>query len=70
MTQKEKVNRLIDAFGSQSGLARAIGVTPQAVQKWARRGVVPAPRVKDVVVLARGFGIDVKPEDLNSEVFG
>ena len=37
------LKRAIDIVGSQSALARAIGITPQAVQYWAKKGVrVPA----------------------------
>ena len=36
------------AGGNRSALARVAGCTPQAVCQWARRGVVPANRVKAV----------------------
>ncbi len=36
------------AGGNRSMLARVAGCSPQAVQQWARRGVVPVGRVKAV----------------------
>lgn len=36
------IQRAVDIAGSQSALARAIGVTPQAVQKMVATGAVPA----------------------------
>ncbi len=42
------IERAVDAAGGQSALARALGVTPQAVQRWCATGVVPPIRVIDV----------------------
>lgn len=36
------------AGGNRSALARIAGCSPQAVCQWAKRGVVPANRVKAV----------------------
>ena len=41
----QALKQAIRQVGSRSALARAIGVTPQAVQQWRR---VPAVRVLDV----------------------
>lgn len=49
MTSEESpIQRAARLAGGQSALARAIGVTPQAVQKWCATGEIPAARVIDV----------------------
>ncbi len=44
MTRKTGIQRAIKAAGGQSELARQIGVTYQAVQRWARTGHIPYKR--------------------------
>ena len=42
------VARAIDMAGSQEALAERLGVSKQAVQKWATRGYVPPGRVVEI----------------------
>lgn len=42
---KSAAVRATDAVGGQSALARALGCTPQNVQKWCASGRIPAERV-------------------------
>lgn len=42
------IEKAVAAIGSQSALARAVGVTPQAVQLWVKSGQVSFKRVVDV----------------------
>lgn len=53
--------------GSQTALGNLLGITPQAVQKWAKQGVVPSERCRDVEAL---FGGQVTRYQLNPTVFG
>jgi DNA-binding transcriptional regulator YdaS (Cro superfamily) len=46
--EEKAIEKAVRAAGSQSALARAIGVTPQAVQGWCASGKVPAVRVLDI----------------------
>jgi DNA-binding transcriptional regulator YdaS (Cro superfamily) len=41
-------------FNSQSDLARAVGVTSQAVNKWIAQGRIPLGRQFQIQVLTRG----------------
>jgi DNA-binding transcriptional regulator Cro len=41
-------------FHSQSGLARVLGVTSQAVNKWVAQGEIPVGRQFQLQVLTRG----------------
>mgnify|MGYP003404856797 CR=1 FL=1 len=50
--------------GSQSKLAGLLGIKPQAVQRWVRKGQIPLSRTPDV---ARATGISM--EALNPEFF-
>lgn len=62
------IEQAIRAAGSQSGLARTLGIKPQAVQKWAATGRIPSERVIEV---ERATGVsrqllrpDLYPEEL------
>jgi DNA-binding transcriptional regulator YdaS (Cro superfamily) len=63
----KKLQQAIDQIGSQSALARAIGVTPQAVQQWLENGRIPAKRV---VAIEAATGGTVKRSDLLPELYG
>ncbi len=45
--------RLVSHFDSQSAMARAFNVTPQAVSRWKKLGV-PADRALDAETLTKG----------------
>lgn len=42
------ISKAVTAAGSQSALARAVNVTPQAVQQWVESGRVSHKKVLDV----------------------
>lgn len=44
----DALDRAIEAAGTQANLAGSIGVTPQAITSWIRKGQVPVMRVLDV----------------------
>ena len=44
----------INICDTQSGLAKKVGVTPQAVQQWLAAGVVPAKRVLQIETATEG----------------
>jgi biotin operon repressor len=48
------IKTLLKAFGSQSEIARQLGVSRQAVAKWVRAKEIPALRKYQVQVLLRG----------------
>lgn len=47
----DDIHQLISLAGGKTALARALGITPQAVDNWARRGRIPAdhiPRIESL----------------------
>jgi DNA-binding transcriptional regulator YdaS (Cro superfamily) len=60
------INRAINIVGNQSKLALAVGVTQQAVQKWASSGKVPPEKV---IPIAQATGWQVTPHDLRSDLY-
>lgn len=48
------IQKAAQAAGGQSALARKIGCTPQAVQRWCKTGNVPADRVVAVELAVDG----------------
>lgn len=42
---KSAIQKAVEAVGSQSELARRVGVTPQRVGQWVKCGRVPAEQV-------------------------
>lgn len=44
----EAIKKAVDHAGGQSALARKLGCTPQAVQKWCSTGRVPLNRLLDI----------------------
>lgn len=44
LIEKTPIERACEIAGGQSALARKVGVTPQAVQKWVAKNEVPAKR--------------------------
>jgi DNA-binding transcriptional regulator YdaS (Cro superfamily) len=48
------LNDLIDFFGNQSALARALKIRPQAVQQWITRGQIPIRRAIQIEQLTEG----------------
>jgi hypothetical protein len=56
------VPQLIFALGGNTALARTLGISPQAVANWTRRGAIPARRHYQVARLARALGLHIDPE--------
>lgn len=54
--------RAVLAAGGQSALARAVGVTPQAVQQWVRQGQVSHHKVLDVHLLTSVPCHELRPD--------
>jgi transposase-like protein len=54
-TRVAAINEAIERAGGIMALARAVGVTHQAIYDWRKRGAVPLPRA---VVIAALFKIE------------
>ncbi|WP_366940848.1 Cro/CI family transcriptional regulator [uncultured Halomonas sp.] len=48
MNPKQALEKACELMGGQSALARACGVTPQAVQIWVATGRCPARRAAEI----------------------
>ncbi|MEW5709803.1 MAG: Cro/CI family transcriptional regulator [Pseudomonadota bacterium] len=59
------VQRAIKIAGGQSALARALKISPQAVQQWAATNRVPASRVLEIERLT-----GVSRHALRPDIFG
>lgn len=44
--ERKAIERAVDEAGSQTKLARAVGVSPQAVQQWVVQGYAPPYRMR------------------------
>ena len=53
--------------GNRTALARLIGVTPQAVQQWVRRGAAPAKRC---LAIESALNCGVTRFELRPDLFG
>jgi DNA-binding transcriptional regulator YdaS (Cro superfamily) len=61
------IEKAIRVAGSQTALGRLLGLTPQAIQKWASQGSVPGERCREVEAKLDGA---VTRYELNPDVFG
>ncbi|WP_417539547.1 transcriptional regulator [Marinobacter sp.] len=61
------LDKLLQWAPSQSALARELGVSPQAIEGWRRRGQVPAERVLDIERITAGA---VSRYDLRPDIYG
>ena len=64
------VKQAAAAAGSQAKLARALGVTEQAIHNWIARGWVPLRRAQEIEALfgvPRGLTINPRIKDLVAE---
>lgn len=59
------IEKAVQVAGSQSALARTLGVTPQAVQQWVDANRIPAHRC-----LAIENATGISRYDLRPDVFG
>lgn len=48
MNSQQALEKACEVMGGQSSLARACGVSPQAVQQWVATGVCPAKRAAQI----------------------
>lgn len=61
------IAKAIRIAGSQTALGNLLGLTPQAIQKWAAQGAVPGERCREVEAKLDG---QVTRYELNPAVFG
>jgi len=61
------IAKAIRIAGSQTALGSLLGLTPQAIQKWAAQGSVPGERCREVEAKLNG---QVTRYELNRAVFG
>ena len=61
------IERVVTLAGSQTALARILGVTPQAVQKWVAQGLVPHEHCRAIEIR---WADKVTRHELNPVVFG
>lgn len=61
------ITKAIRLAGSQTALGNLVGLTPQAIQKWAAQGFVPGERCRQIEDALKGA---VTRYELNSGVFG
>lgn len=68
--QENPAQRAARAAGGQSALARAIGCTPQAVQRMCAKGHVPAERVLQIEAAVAGLvtRYELRPDLYPSEI--
>jgi len=63
----KSIEKIVSEAGGASSVARACGVSPQAVQHWISSNRVPANRVLVLEALIEG---DVSRYELRPDVFG
>lgn len=56
------ISRAAEKLGGQSALARALGITPQAVQRMCATGRVPAGRVLSIERLSGVSRHELRPD--------
>ena len=61
------IAKAIRIAGSQTALGNLLGLTPQAIQKWAAQGAVPGERCRELEAKLNG---QVTRYELNPAVFG
>jgi DNA-binding transcriptional regulator YdaS (Cro superfamily) len=61
------ISKAIRLAGSQTALGSMLRLTPQAIQKWEAKGVVPGDRCREVETKLNG---QVTRYELNPTVFG
>lgn len=58
---------IINLLGGPAEVGRALGIRPQAVSLWARKGAVPLDRVPEVLRLADEIGLRLTARDLRPD---
>lgn len=59
--------KIIEVFGSQSALARELGVTSMTVCQWQRRGRIPAERCQAIANASEG---KIALKELRPDIYG
>lgn len=66
MRPNQALDKAVEIMGSQTALARACGVKPQAVQQWVASGMCPLRRAVEIERLTDG---EVKREVLRPDIY-
>jgi len=61
------IDRLLELVHSQSRFARELGISPQAIDGWRRRGQVPAERVLEIERITQG---SITRYELRPDIYG
>lgn len=64
-SMENSIEQAVRLAGGQTAMANALGVSPQAVQQWEKRGIVPADKCPEIEKLLNG---QVRCEALNTKV--
>jgi DNA-binding transcriptional regulator YdaS (Cro superfamily) len=64
---ESSIEKAVQAVGSQSALARAVNVTPQAVQQWVEAGRVSHKKVIEVERVSGVPRQELRPDIYPSE---
>ena len=62
MSKKTAVDKVIEKLGGRPAATRAIGISPQAMQKWVNSGRVPVERVLAVSKLTGIPASELRPD--------
>ena len=57
---------IVGLLGGNKAAASALGVSPQAVSNWLRRGAIPPSQVAGVMAAAKALKIQISYADLLS----
>ncbi len=49
MTGRTNITRIVDLFGGQTALAKALGTKQSTVWEWTRKGTVPSSRIPEII---------------------
>lgn len=62
-----RAQAIISRFGTQSDLARALGIRPSTVQYWASKGKIPAKWHQKIIKAADRVGFRISPSEFQSD---
>jgi len=57
---------LVERFGSQSELARLLGVGQSTVQYWCSKGTIPAKWHSQIIKAGKSVGLHITPLEFSS----
>lgn len=64
---KNIVDFLVQFYGSQAALGKAIGIAQPSVNRWKQNNRVPMLRAQAIIEDAKGRGFPIKPEHFFGE---